>query len=109
MLWSGMQLYVISRLSVRQHILPGMSHPYNVQCTSMKRYTVAQMRERLAEALNEAERGVPVVIERRGVRYVLRVERAQRRPRSQPSVIETLDSSVAQGRWQGTGAPQGLL
>ena len=35
----------------------------------VKRYTVAQVRERLASALDEVERGVPVgVIERRGVR-----------------------------------------
>ena len=37
---------------------------YNVH--EMKRYTVAQVRERLASALDEVERGVPVVIERRG-------------------------------------------
>ena len=35
----------------------------------MKRYSVALVRERLAEALNEVDRGIPVVIERRGVRY----------------------------------------
>ena len=31
-----------------------------------KRYTVAAVRERLADALDEAEKGIPVIIERRG-------------------------------------------
>ncbi len=40
----------------------------------MKKYTVAMVRERLAEAPDAAEQGVPVVNERRGVRYTLAVE-----------------------------------
>jgi antitoxin (DNA-binding transcriptional repressor) of toxin-antitoxin stability system len=65
----------------------------------LKRYTVAQLRERLASALDEAERGVPVVIERRNVRYVLRVESSRARPRKRTSVIETLDPAIADGQW----------
>lgn len=71
----------------------------------MKRYTVAQLRERLADVLNDAERGIPVVIERRGIRYVLQAERTTRRRRSRRSVIETLDPVVAQGQWQWTWTP----
>jgi len=70
---------------------------YNVQ--SMKRYTVAQVRERLASALDEAERGVPVVIERRGVRYVISVESRKARPGRRKSIIETIDPAIAAGQW----------
>ena len=65
----------------------------------MARYTMAQLRERLASALDEAERGVPVVIERRNVRYVLRVESKTARPRRRASVIETVDPVIADGQW----------
>lgn len=74
----------------------------------MKRYTVAQARERLAHVLNEAERGVPVVIERRGTRYVLRAEPApQRRSAGRPR-IEILHPAVARGQWEWTWTPHGL-
>ena len=73
----------------------------------MKRYSVAQVRERLADVLNEAEQGVPIVIERRGVRYVLKVERP-RRTRKSRSAIEVLDPAVASGAWQWTLTAGGL-
>jgi hypothetical protein len=65
----------------------------------MKRYTVALVRERLAEALDEAERGVPVLIERKGVRYRLTREDPPRRQAARRSRIETVDSAVADGQW----------
>lgn len=74
----------------------------------MKRYSVAHARSRLADLLNEAERGTPVVIERRGVRYVLRAEAAPRRSRVRRSMIETLDPAVARGQWQWTWTPKGV-
>ena len=66
---------------------------------TMKRYTVAMVRERLAEALDEADRGVPVVIERRGVRYTLAVDRAARRRRKAGRLFSVMDKAVAEGRW----------
>jgi len=74
----------------------------------VKRYTVSQVRERLADALDEAERGTPVVIERKGVRYVLQRE-AQKpvRPR-RASRIEIVDSAVADGQWEWTWGRGGL-
>ena len=73
----------------------------------MKRYTVSVVRERLAEALDEADRGVPVIIERKGVRYRLSVEKPavarRRRPR-----IEILDPAVEQGQWTWDWTPRGL-
>jgi len=74
----------------------------------MKRYTVAQLRERLASALDEAERGVPVVVERRSVRYVLRVESSRPRVRRRASVIETLDPAIADGQWTWEWKPGGM-
>jgi hypothetical protein len=66
----------------------------------MKKYSVAHARERLADVLNEADRGVPVAIERRGVRYVLRAERTiPPRTRRRRSLIDVLDPDVAAGQW----------
>jgi antitoxin (DNA-binding transcriptional repressor) of toxin-antitoxin stability system len=79
-----------------------------VQCTPMKRYTVAQVRERLAAALDEAERGVPVIIERKGVRYLLAVERPKARATRRPSIIETLDDAVASGQWTWNWTARGV-
>ncbi len=66
---------------------------------TMKRYTVAMVRERLAEALDEADRGVPVVIERRGVRYTLAVDRTARRRRKAGRLFSVTDKAVAEGQW----------
>lgn len=65
----------------------------------MKRYSVAHVRARLADVLDEAEAGNPIVIERRGVRYVLRVENQPQRRRKVSSSIETVDPDVARGQW----------
>ena len=72
-----------------------------------KRYSVSQVRERLSDALDEADRGTPVTIERRGVRYQLaRVaaepekRSARRRPR-----ITILDPAVAAGAWRWEWTP----
>ena len=65
----------------------------------MKRYTVALVRERLAEALDEAERGVPVIIERKGVRYRLSVDAPKPSRKARRPLIEILDRRVADGHW----------
>ena len=74
----------------------------------MKRYSVALVRERLAEALNEVDRGVPVIIERRGVRYRVTREPPQRQQTPRKSVIEHTDQHVAAGEWSWEWAPGGL-
>ena len=76
----------------------------------MKRYTVATLRSRLAEALDETERGLPVIIERRGVQYRLSVEPAtpRRVRKSRPSMIEIVDPAVAEGRWNWEWTATGL-
>jgi hypothetical protein len=65
----------------------------------MKRYSVALVRERLSQALDEAEGGQPVIIERRGVRYRLSVEAPPAARTTRKSVITTVDPSVDEGAW----------
>lgn len=72
----------------------------------VKKYKVAMVREQLSQALDEAERGEPVFIERKGVTYRLSVERpAARRPKLRASTMEILDPAVAAGDW--TWSPAG--
>ncbi|MBI1737193.1 MAG: type II toxin-antitoxin system prevent-host-death family antitoxin [Candidatus Rokubacteria bacterium] len=66
----------------------------------MRRYSAAQARQRFAEVLDAAERGQPVVIERRGTRFVIEARRMKSRPRARrKSLIERLDPAVAAGEW----------
>lgn len=72
----------------------------------MKRYGVGMVRERLAEALDYADRGVTVVIERRGVRYRLSVDRPQKRRRARRKpYLEILDPTVERGEWTWDWSP----
>jgi hypothetical protein len=74
-----------------------------------KRYTVAAVRERLAEALDEAEKGIPVIIERRGVRFRLTVEpSAPRAHGKQPPRIAIVDRAVRTGEWTWDWTPDGM-
>jgi hypothetical protein len=65
----------------------------------MKRYTVSQARERLADVLDEAEQNGGVVIERRDVQYVIRARRRARGARAGGSAIEIVDPTLADGQW----------
>lgn len=70
----------------------------------MKRYSVAEVRQRLSDALDEADAGRVVVVERRGVRYRL-VREPVPQPRTPPSgSVEILDPAVETGQW--TWAPR---
>lgn len=74
----------------------------------MKRYTVAVVRERLADALDQAERGEPVFIERRGVTYRLSVETPKRRRSRREPAIEVLDPAVSEGQWTWAWSARGI-
>jgi antitoxin (DNA-binding transcriptional repressor) of toxin-antitoxin stability system len=75
----------------------------------MKRYSVAHVRRRLADVLDEAAAGNPVVIERRGMRYVLKVDdAAPRKKRAGRPSIEIVDPDVASGRWHWTLTSRGM-
>jgi antitoxin (DNA-binding transcriptional repressor) of toxin-antitoxin stability system len=65
----------------------------------MKKYSVGMVRERLSEALDEAQRGEPVFIQRRGVEYRLSVEPPKRRTKPTRPKIELIDPAVAGGQW----------
>jgi hypothetical protein len=66
----------------------------------MKKYTASFVRERLSDALDQAELGEDVFIERRGVTYRLSVEKPRRSRRSAaPRRIEILDKAVEAGEW----------
>jgi hypothetical protein len=65
----------------------------------MKKYTVSLVRERLSDALDQADRGEDVFIERRDVTYRLSVEKPRRSRRSAVPRIEILDKAVDAGEW----------
>ena len=66
----------------------------------MKRFTSSQVRMRLAEVLDSVEHGEPVIIERRGARFLLRAEPVRSRGRRAPrKIIEIIDPAVADGQW----------
>lgn len=79
---------------------------YNVH---VKRYTTAQARQRFAKVLDAAELGQPVVIERRGIRFVVEAQRERRRRSGRrKSIIEHVDRAVASGEWTWTWQAMGL-
>lgn len=65
----------------------------------MKKYSVSMVRERLSEALDAADRGTPVLIERRGVTYELTVRKTAGRSRKAARQIDILDPAIAAGNW----------
>jgi antitoxin (DNA-binding transcriptional repressor) of toxin-antitoxin stability system len=65
----------------------------------MKKYSVSMVRERLSEALDAADRGTPVLIERRGVTYELTVRKAPGRRKKGTPQIDILDRAIADGNW----------
>ncbi len=74
----------------------------------MRRYTVAQARKNLATALDTAEHGEAVTIERRGVMFELRM-RAWRRPKKRPPpLFEILDPAIEAGLWTWEWTHRGL-
>jgi antitoxin (DNA-binding transcriptional repressor) of toxin-antitoxin stability system len=75
----------------------------------VKRYTVSVARERFSEVLDEAQRGVPVIIERKGVKYRVSLEAPKTRRRAARRIsIEILDAAVAEGRWTWDWTTTGL-
>ena len=57
------------------------------------------VRERFAEALDNADRGEPVFIERRGVTYELTVRKAPGRRKKTSPQIDILDKAIVEGNW----------
>lgn len=79
---------------------------YNVH---MKRYTMSEARQQFAELLDAAEAGQAVVIERRGVRFVVEAQRRRRLSSvRRKSIIEYMDPAVVGGEWTWSRTPGGL-
>jgi hypothetical protein len=70
----------------------------------VKRYSTSQARKHLADLLNAAEAGRPVLIERRGVRFLLQADsaRSYRKGARPRMTIEIVDPAIAQGEWTWT-------
>jgi prevent-host-death family protein len=73
----------------------------------MRRATAAQARQHFAELLDAAERGEQVIIERRGIRFVLAPQRRRSRPKRM-SLLEILDPAVESGQWTWEAGPKGI-
>ena len=71
----------------------------------MKRYTSSQLRSRLSEVLDAAERGEPVIVERRGTRFRIAAERSRPARRPKRSLIAWMDPAVAAGQWTWDWSP----
>ena len=75
----------------------------------MKHLKVAEARARLGEVLDEAERGVPVFIERRGVRFKVVAEAAETPLKAAAAdIFSFVDQDVMSGNWTWTAGRKGL-
>ena len=79
---------------------------YNVH--NMKHLKVAEARARFGEILDDAEKGKPVVIERRGVRFRVVAEPEVRVTVRKGKVFSAIDPVVMAGQWSWTAGPTGL-
>jgi len=79
---------------------------YNVR--AMKHLKVAEARAQFGEMLDRAEQGEPVVIERKGVRFVLRAERDEPPPKSGRPFFTQVDPDVLSGEWTWAATRGGL-
>ena len=75
----------------------------------MKYLKVAEARARFGEILDEAERGAPVIIERRGIRFRLLAEPDTAKPAAAGSAFEFVDDAVISGQWTWKTAPKGVV
>ncbi len=74
----------------------------------MKRLTVAEARRRLADALDHVEDGEPVLIERRGVTFELRVRPAGKRVRGRDlEPFPTANEASLGPLWEWAAAARG--
>jgi antitoxin (DNA-binding transcriptional repressor) of toxin-antitoxin stability system len=65
----------------------------------MSNMKVAEARARFGEILDAAEKGLPVVIERRGVTFRLVAEAAPRASAPAAAVFDFVDPAVMSGQW----------
>ncbi|HVL70238.1 MAG TPA: type II toxin-antitoxin system prevent-host-death family antitoxin [Vicinamibacterales bacterium] len=73
----------------------------------MKHLKVAEARAQFGDLLDRAEAGLPVVIERRGIRFRIVVE-DDRAPRPAKRLFEHVDESILEGGWTWSPGRGGL-
>lgn len=73
----------------------------------MKHLKVADARAQFGEILDDAEKGLPVIIERRGVRFAVVVQKAARRRAAEP-LFAHVDADVLSGQWTWRHGKAGL-
>jgi len=69
---------------------------------------VAEARARFGEILDEAEKGTPVFIERRGVRFRLVADPGQPSTAAKPALFDFVDTAVMSGQWTWKAGAKGL-
>jgi hypothetical protein len=74
----------------------------------MKNYKVSEARARFGDLLDEAEGGDPVVIERRGVRFLLAAEQPAAAPAAGSPLFTFVDPAVMSGQWSWAASVRGL-
>ena len=74
----------------------------------MRNLKVAEARARFGEILDEAEKGAPVVIERRGVRFRLVAETGPRSAASKAPLFTFVDAGVMSGQWTWKAGAKGV-
>lgn len=79
---------------------------YNVH--TMTHMKVAEARARFGEILDEAEKGTPVLIERRGVRFRLIAEPGQSSKSAGAPLFDFVDAAVMTGQWTWKAGAKGL-
>lgn len=70
---------------------------------------VAEARARFGELLDEAEKGRPVTIERRGVRFRLTAEPAAPSKKAAAALFDFVDPAVDAGQWTWATGATGLV
>jgi prevent-host-death family protein len=65
----------------------------------MKRYPAGAARQHFAELLDAAERGEPVVIERRGVQFRLQPMPGRKASSRRPPRFQIIDPAIQAGEW----------
>jgi antitoxin (DNA-binding transcriptional repressor) of toxin-antitoxin stability system len=74
----------------------------------VKSYTASTARKNIAEVLDLAAGGEAVIINRRGVRFVLRMLPKSSPTKKHASRIEIVDPAVESGTWSWQWSPDGL-
>jgi len=74
----------------------------------MKRHSSTQARQHLSELLDAADRGEPVIIERRGVRYSLSAAKAPAKRKRTTPIFDVVDRALASGQWTWESGDEGL-